>query len=68
MNEPLNRNEITPSVVRKALGHSNISNIAVARELKIAISKVRDFKKGIDTSLSALERVKLYALVKRGTF
>ena len=68
MDKPLDRNEVTPSVVRKKLSHSNISNIAVARELKVSISKVRDFKKGLDTALSTIERIKLYTLIKRGTF
>ena len=68
MNKPLNRTEITPKKVRNALSHSNISNVAVARELKIPISKVRDFKKGIDESLNTIERIKLYTLIKRGTF
>ena len=68
MDKPLDRNEVTAAVVRKKLSHSNISNVAVARELKIPISKVRDFKKGMDSALSTIERIKLFTLIKRGTF
>lgn len=68
MDKPLNRNEITPVIVRKALNRSNISNIAVAREVKIAISKIRDFKRGDDQALSTIERIKVYTLIKKGTF
>lgn len=68
MSESLNRTEITPKVVRRALKRSNLSNIAVARELKIAISTIRDFRKGNDTVLSSIQRVKVYTLTKKGTF
>ena len=68
MDKPLNRNEITPVIVRKALNRSNISNIAVAREVKVAISKIRDFKRGDDQALSTIERIKVYTLIKKGTF
>ncbi len=68
MDKPLDRREITPSMVRKKLSHSSITNVAVARELKVSISKIRDFKKGMDTALSTIERIKLYTLIKRGTF
>lgn len=68
MDKPLDRTKITPAVVRKALTKSNMSNIAVARECKISISQVRDFRKGDGMALSTMERIKVYSLIKRGTF
>ena len=68
MEESLDRSKITPALVRKEITKSNLSNIAIARECKIAMSKIRDFRKGDDQALSTIERIRVRTLTKRGTF
>jgi len=66
--EVLDRSKITPNSVRKELSRSNLSNIAIARECKLSLSKIRDFRKGVDGELSKLDLIKIHTLVKKGTF
>jgi hypothetical protein len=68
MDKPLDRTKITSAIVRKALGRSNMSNIAVARECKISISQVRTFRAGNDMALSTIERIRVFTLLRKGTF
>jgi len=68
MDKPVNRTELTPSKVRNALTKSRLSNIAVAREINVEIRKISSFRKGDDQALSTMQRVKLWALIQKGTF
>jgi len=68
MDKPLDRSKVTPLVVRKALSKSNLSNTAVAREIKVPIRSVSSFRKGDDQALSTMERIKLFTLIRKGTF
>jgi hypothetical protein len=68
MENSLDRNKVTPKVVRHALNKSNLSNIAVAREVKIPIRSIAAFRKGDDNAISTLDRIKILTLIRKGTF
>lgn len=68
MKKSMDRTKVTPAIVRKALTKSSLSNIAIAREVKISITNITAFRKGDDQAISTMERIKVFTLIKRGTF